>query len=404
MKLMIIHHSGLIGGGTLSCIDVAKALKKILKPEDKLLVSMPIGSKAEKLAIELNCGQILSHKYSAITFGYYNGGANTLRIIVKLFFQLLHLRYWKAFFQQHKPDMVILNSIVLCPLIILLNKLNIKSSIFVRETMRGKKNSLQNNIIKYFLNKSDIVNFISEYDMEQWNLSKAVQKNVLPDVVNIKEFSKTSVSKDKILSKFNLKTTDFLVLYAGGINELKGAQTALEAIGKSSNLNIKLLVLGNLGKEFKNLVGIKRFIKNKSLKYIEEFYNYIEKNNLKDKVRLIGIQKEVNNWCNICDVAIIPISKAHQSRLIYEAGVFYKPVVATDFPNYREFIKNGVNGFVFPNHNSKLLKEKLEKLASDALLKEKLGKENHSFTCKFHNAQRNEQKICDIYKEFVQKN
>ena len=399
MKILIIHHSGSLGGGTISCFDVVNAINK---NEDEIILSLPPGENAARhKAKELKIN-ILNENIMPLIFGYYNGSTNILRVTIKSVFSLKYRRKWKKILRQLKPDLVLLNSIIQWPMISLLNSMNIKNICFVRETMRGKPNNIINKIIAKSLQKANGVVFLSNFDKKQWSLVGNVSQTVIPDTLNLKDYI-LGINKENSRKKLKLKGDVFYVLYVGGMSKLKGARTLVKAVNQCQEENIEILFLGDLGTELINLSGIQRRTKSNQIAFINEVYNYVQKNKLHNRIRFIGIQRNMNEWYSACDVVVFPAEKAHQARPIYEAGAFNKPVIVSDFPNFNEYLKSGINGLVFEPGNFIELANAIEVLYKDPSLCANLGKNNFKLTDSLHNCIKINIKIEKFIKEVISK-
>lgn len=373
MKVMIIHHSGDIGGGTLSCFDIVRALME--NGHEVKLVLPPGNNDARILADKLGF-KVINSNLNPITFNYYNGGSNLLRISLKYFFVKKFGAKWKNLFEKEAPDLVMLNSSVQWPMISILNSLYIKNICFIRETMRGERNSLINRIIAARIEKSYFISFISNFDKNQWNLSSNVNQIVIPDMVDsnifLKEFDKFALRK-----KYNLEESTFYVLYVGGMNEFKGASVIIEAMKYCKSENIKLLFLGDIGTEINSLNFLNRIKNRRRIEFINEMKKYIQDNDLVNSINLIGKQTNMNDWYAISDVVVFPAIQAHQARPIYESGAFNKTIIVSDFPNYKEYINHLNNGLVFEPKNPKKLADAIKTLYSNSSLRKGLAENNY---------------------------
>lgn len=392
MKILMIHHSGILGGGTLSCFDVVNAIKE---KDINVTLSLPVGKNAAKEKADEIKINTLDSAVTPIVFGYYNGGSSLYKVFLKFLFSLKHIRKWKQILLQNKPDVVILNSIVQWPMIPLLNRLEIKNVCFVRETMRGKPNKIINKIISFYLNKATGVAFLSNFDKNQWSLTGKVIQTIIPDLVDLDMF-KVGINKEDTRKKLNLKNDVFYILYVGGMNELKGARTIIRAINNCKEENIKLLFLGDLGFDIANSKGFKRIKNRKRIQFINEINKYIEDNSLNSRIQFAGIQANMNYWYAACDVVVFPAEKAHQARPIYEAGVFKKPIVASNFSNYKEYLKPELSGLVFEPGDYKGLSNAINRLYQNRLLCSVLGENNYDLMDKYHNSKKINNKINDF--------
>lgn len=376
MKILVIHHTGLMGGGTLSCFDVIKSLSA--DGSDVYLLLPPGENEARKQAKKLNIN-VLNYNIKPLVFGYYNGSSNLIKVVVKSIISMKYINRWKLVLGKEKPDLVVLNSIVQWPMISIINKIDINTVCFIRETMKGNRYNIINYLIAFYLKRTSGVSFLSVFDREQWKISNLRNIQVIPDMLNMEKYT-WNLSMEKSREKFQLKQNFFYVLYVGGMSKLKGAETIIKAINNCTSDNIRLLFLGDLGEKSLNK-------KNSSQKkFVNKMYRFIKENNLQNRIKLIGPQTNVNYWYAACDVVVFPAEEAHQGRPIYEAGAFKKPVIVSDFPNYKEYMQEGVNGLYFEPGNDKELTEKIENLKSDSEYCADLGTKNYFMTKELHSS------------------
>ncbi|KMK90184.1 glycosyltransferase family 4 protein [Rossellomorea marisflavi] len=380
-KILVIHHSNDLGGGTLSCFDVINALKETADYNITLALPNCKGSaynSAKKLKIRV------IESPPSLVFSYYNGSSSLLKASIKVMNRYRYLSKWRKFFEKEKPDLVILNSMVQWPLISMLKKLNIKNVCFVRETMRGNSNTPINKIIKRNLLNATGISFLSNFDKNQWNLPAILNQTVIPDSVNIQLFN-NGISKENSRNNLSLKEDTFYILYVGGMSKLKGADILIKAMKNIQVEKVELLFVGDLGG---NLISDQHRLKNYSrIKFVNKVNKYVEVNNLRTKIRFVGLQDEMNSWYAACDVVVFPTKKAHQARPIYEAGVFEKPVIVSDFPNFYEYLIPGKSGLVFKPGCYNELASNIQALHGNESLCAYLGKNNYLLTMKYHNSQ-----------------
>ena len=148
----------------------------------------------------------------------------------------------------------------------------------------------------------------------------------------MKNFKETNV-----LSKyFNKKDNDFLIINIGNLTELKGQLLLLEAIAtkKLSSVSLKVLLIGEIYHK-------------SDLAYKERLINFIDKNNLKEKVFLLGYQKDIRNFVNSSDVLVhCPVIDDALPRVILEAFCFKKIVIATRVGGIPEMVIDNKNGYL----------------------------------------------------------
>jgi len=78
------------------------------------------------------------------------------------------------------------------------------------------------------------------------------------------------------------------------------------------------------------------------------------------------------------------------------------PVVVTDLEGNRECVKEGVNGFVFPKRDFKVLAEKIVYLLREKDIRRKFGVVNRSIAEKEADYETEMSKMEKLYKELIE--
>jgi glycosyltransferase involved in cell wall biosynthesis len=380
-KILLIHHSGLLGGAGISLYNIWKALEK------KYDVVCYIPSDPPDLLVFLREKGLKPHPFpfrlGKLT--YYSGGNNLLKL--RFWYHALHsvlqIRYWRMIIKNESPDLIMVNSKVLCWMGKLFKKT--KSLCFVRETIPGSPKKFMNRIMRNMLDDFTVVAFLSEYDLFQTGLKKATAV-VSPDFLDIEEY-KDKFGRENACKALNINSNSFNVLFVGGTDRLKGIDLALKAINILKNEEINLIVAGkDLGHIPQNGIRhvISRIKNRKTIQFSDQIKKYIKQKGIEDKVKFIGIQKDISLAFSACDILIFPMKEPHQSRPAFEIGVQKKPVIITDFPNIREFIQDGINGLTFEPNNAEALAQAILRLKNDTKLFRRLGNSNYEYTMKYH--------------------
>lgn len=375
-KILLIHHSGLIGGAGISLFNLWTALS------EKYEV---VGYVADDPPALVN---FLREKgLSPKTFGfrmgklpYYSGG-NTLWN-PKLWYHTIRAYLQKGYFENiintEKPDLVLVNSKVICWLGPVCKKMDVKSVCFVRETIPGNPNNFMNSLMKNMLESFDIVSFLSEYDLKQTGLQKTVTV-VAKDFMIPENY--IGIQREDACKKLGLSSDTFNVLFVGGIDKLKGIDVAVKAMKKLRKENVSLIVAGKDFGEFKYSCFkdiLDYFKRRQTIKFSSMVKAYINDNSLADSIRFIGVQKDISIAFSASDVLIFPMNKPHQARPAFEIGVQKKPVVISGFSNISEFVKDGYNGLLFEPKSPESLAEAIIKLKNDKVLFRTLGENNYA--------------------------
>jgi len=381
-KILLIHHSGLLGGAGISLYNTWKTLEK----KYDVVCYIP-NDPPELLNFLKENGlnpQVFKFRLGKLT--YYSGGNNLLN--PRFWYHALHsftqIRYWKQILLKESPDLVFVNSKVLCWMGKLVNGTT-KSICFVRETIPGSPKSLMNRLMKKMLDDFTAVAFLSEYDLLQTGLTKA-STVVSPDFLDVDDYKEKN-ERELACKSLNINPGSFNVLFVGGTDKLKGLDIALNALIRLKDEDINLVIAGKnfgeiTGYNFKQLID--RFKKRKMIKFSKQIKTLIEKNGIENKVNFIGIQKDMSDSFSACDVLIFPMVDPHQARPAFEIGVQKKTVIISDFPNIREFVQHGVNGLTFKPNNPDSLAEAILKIKNNKNLLKTLGNTNYEYTMKYH--------------------
>ena len=367
-KALVFHHCGYLGGGLLSCFDLIDMLSKDYD------VYLAIANPTEGIAQLLNSLDI-KEQYNLTgfpTLTYHNAEHNTLKTILKYFASLKYIDDWVSVAKRVQPDIVILNSSALVPLIKPLKSAGFKTMCIVRETMYSDKGLLINRLIRKKLSGADAVAYLTGYDLEQWSV-KGVRQFVLPDVVNERFF--------KITEEATPESKEFTILYMGGLSLAKGIETLVDAYElMSANVKTRLVILGwgSFVTAKKGLVG--KLFYSGDTKRVVAVQNKIQAFSQENKViELPGVVNDTAPYYKKADVVVFPVLEVHQPRPAYEAGFYKKPVILPDCPNFKENIDDGYNGLYYEPRNPQALAEKLQLLSEHRAFAVELGENN--FVC-----------------------
>jgi glycosyltransferase involved in cell wall biosynthesis len=373
-KIVIIHHSGLLGGAGLSLYFT---WIELLKHYD---VSCYVPNDPPELKDFLKqkglSPKSFDYRLGKVTF--YSGGNSVFNLkfwyhSLRIFF---HKGYWDSILKSEKPNLVIVNSIVLCWFGLFSR--NYKIMCFVRETLKGRRNSFPNRVIAHFLEKFSLVTFLSDYDKDIWNLTYP-NTIVSYNFMNSSDYSKKQ-TKLEACTDLNINSASFNVLFVGGMNRIKGTEVLVNSMKLLKDDNINLIIAGNNPGLF-SFSSIVEFWK--SLIYLKNKYYYhkinyiISTSFISNKVHYVGIQNEIRKAFDACDVLVVPMIESHQARPVFEFGCQKKPVIITGFSNIKDFVKNNYNGLTFSVGSYNELAIKIKTLYNDKKLYQRLGENNY---------------------------
>lgn len=381
-RIMVIHHAAAIGGGSISFVDVLD----MLKDNHDVIGCCP--SKSKQLNDYLNNrGHLVENLDIPIPiFNHYSGSE---KILSRGFWQgIRNLKYKnkiEEFIRQYEPDVVIVNSSVMAFLGPVIKKCNAKAICYVRETF-VEGFSLKTKIMKHMLNKGfDGVIFLSKYDEKYASLDKPITA-VIPDCVNPDMISE--VSKEKACNNMKIDKNTFNILYVGGLNWIKGIDVVLESLLYMDD-NITLTLVGDYNFENSkslNLKYILRMIANrKGIVYSNYVETLLNNEKIKSRVNMVGLQIDMSNCYASSDIVIFPSKVPHQARPVFEAAMYKKTVVISDFKQTNEYVIDELNGKTFLVNNPKSLAGEVNNLYRNREKNMILGKENYKMMMENHN-------------------
>lgn len=106
----------------------------------------------------------------------------------------------------------------------------------------------------------------------------------------------------------------------------------------------------------------------------------------------------IAEYLNAADIYVSTSLSDGTSVSLLEAMACRLPVVVSDVPANLEWIEDGVNGFIVPRRDSRVLANKLIELLNNPLLCRKMGNHNYDVAQKRANWDRNFDKLEAIYK------
>jgi glycosyltransferase involved in cell wall biosynthesis len=193
--------------------------------------------------------------------------------------------------------------------------------------------------------------------------------------------------KYSVRDKFNIKGDDFVVLFVGRLVERKGAFDLINAVKKTGDEKVKLILVG--GGERKKLE------------------KHVSENNLNNQIYFAGSvpREEILNYYFSADVFSMPsffdtnLEDIEGLGIVYlEAQINGVPVIGTSSGGIPEAIDDNKSGFVVEPRDVLALSEKINILKNDKKLYERMSQAAKDFVKKEFSWQKNNDKHLEIYK------
>jgi len=187
-------------------------------------------------------------------------------------------------------------------------------------------------------------------------VGEAVNKNLKEDV----GITDSRVIYNGVVLKETDEQVDEIISYDGiklgciaRLSEQKGLTYLLDAMSLLTIKDIRLFIVGE---------GELR----------EELENKVKELNLQDSVIFLGYRKDIVECINSFDFCVLPSVFEGFGLVAIEAFMNSKTLVATDIPGLNEVVTNK-NGVIVPAKDPAALASAIDKLATDATLRQELS-------------------------------
>ena len=383
--IVIVHHTGELGGGTKSLLDLCEMLNN----NYNVIVCIPKGyPEFAKRVADYGCN--FYELSSCIPFiNLYSGmpplisvvtarSINSLRYIRNIGDEILRLN----------PDLVIFNSLITA---VTSRYLSGKTKVICidRETMTGE---ITKCIYRVLLEKYlDAITFLAEYERQKVGFTKT-ETIVFPDCMKMDLL--VTGKKDEIRKHEGIDPDKYVILFMGGLSEIKGTDVILKAFDSLDNRFV-LVMAGKVDEDKlskKQLVhdlkypGIFRFKKN-----AKKYYYRVKKT---DKLIESGLRESIDELIIASDAVVFPSTSVHQPRPCIEAGAYCKPVILSDYDETKEFFIDGYNALTFKPGDAGDLVKIIEYAYAHKDKMEIIGMNNFHMTQKYHDFYDCQDRIC----------
>lgn len=382
-RIMVIHHSASIGGGSISFLDVLDMLKE----EHEVIACCPKGSKDFQEYAKARGHNLIPIDIPIPVFNHYSGGTSFFsRTFWKGILNIKHKKQLKLFIQGYDPDVVIVNSSVMCMLGPIIKEAGAKAVCFVRETFVEGALNLRTKVMLNMLNSNfHGVLFISKYDKEYASLNNPLTA-VVADCVD--ETSLQIKEREEALENLQVPKEKFNVLYAGGAARIKGLDVMLNALTYIKDPKINLIIAGDMNFDKQNnkvKALIKDILNYKESLYLKKIEGLLQNQEIASKITFVGVQKNMSDCYSAADVVVFPSNVPHQARGVFEGGMYSCPIIISDFKQTSEYVENYVNGITFKPKSAEDLASVIVKLSSSPGICASLGKKNKEMGEAYHN-------------------
>jgi len=202
-------------------------------------------------------------------------------------------------------------------------------------------------------------------------VSERVKSNFVKNGINeskcvvvhngISSETKPSVPSREIKAKWGIADTDIVIGTVGSLIKRKRVKDLIEImhiIATTTDYSVKCVITGE-GPERNNLV------------------NLAKKKKLYDKIIFTGFQIDAVSYINTMDIFVMTSAKEGLPRVILEAMLMSKPVVASNITGASELLHDGENGMLIPLENTEKFAGSILDLIKDPELRKTMGGNAH---------------------------
>jgi len=181
--------------------------------------------------------------------------------------------------------------------------------------------------------------------------------------------------------KLNIKNTEYVIIYLGRLNKIKGIDLLIKAFRKIKlkYSNVKLIFVGTI---------------------LDDTYRKMNVRPDEDILHLEA-RTDVTLFFQLCDTVILPSRKDPFPYVMLEAGVFKKTFIGSRTGGIAEFIEDGVEGFLFDPGDENDLADKITFVINNPGKAESAAKKLEDKVIKKCNCEEYYEKLTNSYKELL---
>jgi glycosyltransferase involved in cell wall biosynthesis len=217
---------------------------------------------------------------------------------------------------------------------------------------------------------------------------KNIPEKVIHNAIELEKFSLDSRNRKLIRDELHLSDDEFVLGIVGQITPRKGQLELIENFAKvQSQIPTSTLLI----------VGAPMF--NKDHIYLEELKNAMGELGIEDRVKFLGLRKDVAAIMQSIDLLVINSKSEALVIVAIEAMACRTPIIATDVGGTTEIIEHKKNGWIVPFGDEKALIEAIGTLANDAELRKKFADESEKIVTSHLSAERLMREVEEFYEQ-----
>lgn len=358
MKVLYIQHAGDVGGSSMSLLYTIEGMREI---GHTCVVALARPS-TQLMRLYMNAGfetipwpglALWDHSAGAPrplrdprTWAMYANIATGWR---RTSYRLLEL------VDSIRPDIIHLNSMVFSIVADALIRERTPFVWHVREPPPDQ--GVRTQLIRRLMMRAPQLIFISEYDRQQWIGTE--KGHVIHNFVELERFH-PSIDGQMVRQEHLIPPTAIVVLYVGGVSEVKGFFVLLDALHLLKERNVPFVCLmpgttlgESLSWQGKAASKVLPLFGSGTPKQLAN--RRIAEYGLTEFLRPLPFAPDIAPFFAASDVVVFPSTKPHFARPIIESIAMQKPAVGSDLGGVRELLDIHPLGRVVPPGNASAL-------------------------------------------------
>ena len=417
-KILFIHHGQVLGGAPRSLKNTIIGLEKEEFDNLKILSAYPDMKAFFEEGTRVRTGDIYSpHMLIGrllIGLAHWNNLRTLAGAIIEgLKIPIILMRQIKVL-KTENPDIIHLNSSILCLVAISSKLLGIHIVWHIREVLIGGRWNIRKLFIGWLIRKlADEVICISEVEAVALGKNSYNNVHVVYNFIDFNEFFVDAAILLKAKKQYGSDTKK-TVVSLGGISFRKGTVEIMQTAEKMTDVRFliagaslkkkhysaamrKWIVLSHSLEILLMSIGFKKIYSWYYSERVEFLYAKLNLSNLS----FVGKIESVASLIAISDCLVFAGCTPHFPRPVYEAWAMKKPVIAFNMNGVRENITHLEDGIITEENTSKGLEKGIKLLLNNDLKSIEMGHSGYKKSLERFNMEVNVKKIITVYKAII---
>lgn len=247
----------------------------------------------------------------------------------------------------------------------------------------------KDNLLDRILSKlADRIIVISNSVRDRFNWLKNREKiSVIYNGIDIDDFSR-DINTDKIRKELSITEDEIVIGTVGQLIPMKGHKYFIEAakIVLEKIKNVKFIITGS---------------SQENSSYEMELKNMVKNYNLEDKIIFTGYRKDIKNIIALMDIFVFSAVGEGFGRVLIEAMVLQKPIVAANSGGIPEIVVDGKTGLLVPENDPHSIASAVIMLINEKDTRDRMGRAGRKRVEEMFTIERHTRDIENLYSEVL---